>query len=205
MKYQFVSIEGNIGAGKTTLATKLADHYQGKLLLESFSDNPFLSSFYNDADRNALPLELHFLIDRLNQFKNIDFKASAPVISDYMFVKSKIYAGVTLNDDEFGLYQKIFDLITPDVPKPELLIYLHSPINKLKNNIKKRGRSYEQNISSDYLEKIQNAYQPYLKQYQRVLLVEMNQADFENPDHFKQLTDFLEKDYDFTNYTLTIQ
>lgn len=204
MKERFIAIEGNIGAGKTTLATELAKHYNAQLLLETFSDNPFLSTFYQSSDRYALPLELHFLLDRYEQLKTLDF-GKKTVISDYVLGKSHLFAGVTLNADEMNLFNRIYQNLQPRIQKPDLLIYLHASINTLKKNIEKRGRPFEKNISSDYLEKIQNAYQPFLKQHPKVLMLEMNDVDFENNMHLQQLIEFLEKDYEYENYILKIE
>lgn len=200
----YVSVEGNIGAGKTNLATKLAAYYDANLIAEPTSDNPFLSKFYQDKEHNALALELFLLTQRYDQLKTMR-KMEGTVISDYMFMKSKLFAGVTLSDNEFTLFKKIADELQQNVPKPDLLIYLHSPINKLKSNIINKGRSYEQDITSDYLEKIQNSYQLHLQQYAKVLMIEMHNVDFEQESHFKQVIDFLEKDYDYKNYLLTIE
>ena len=204
MQARFLAIEGNIGAGKTTLATQLAKHYNAHLLLETFTENPFLSPFYQKPDSSALPLELHFLLDRFEQLKQLDFEKQT-VISDYVLGKSHLFAGVTLNSDEMQLFDRIYQTLQPRMQKPDLLIYLHASINTLKKNIEKRGRSYEKNIQSDYLEKIQNAYQPFLKKHPKVLMLEMNEVDFEKGDHLQQLIEFLDKDYDFENYILKIE
>lgn len=204
MEYKYIVVEGNIGSGKTTLATKLAAHMEAKLVLETFSDNPYLPLFYDNPAPNAFPLELYFFMDRVAQLKQIDF-AKTNVVSDYSYEKSQIFAGVTLNDNEMALFKRVVENVRNGLPEPDLFIYLHSPIRKLKDNIQKRGRSYEQDISMEYLEKIQNAYQPFLKKQGKILMVEMQHVDFEQEDHFQQLMRFLEKGYDFTHHIFTVE
>lgn len=204
MHYRFIAVEGNIGSGKTTLATRLAAHYQAELVLETFSENPFIATFYENQTQNALPVELHFLLDRFEQLQQID--PTAPmIVSDYLYGKSNLFAGVTLTQKEMDLFKRVMDNLKPNIQKPDLLIYLHASISKLKQNIQRRGRSYEQHISNEYLEKVQNAYQPFLKQHSKVLMVEMNDVDFEKEAHFQQLVQFLERDYDFENHLFSVQ
>ena len=154
MKYNFVTIEGNIGAGKTTLTHLLSKHYNARLILEKFADNPFLPKFYENQELYAFPLELFFMAERYKQLKDLlqtkDMFQNITV-SDYLFTKCLLFAKVNLPDDEFRLYQKLFEIINPQIIQPDILIYLHAPISKLKENIKKRNRSYEQNISDEYL------------------------------------------------------
>ncbi len=204
MEYKYIVVEGNIGSGKTTLATKLAAHMEAKLVLETFSDNPYLPLFYDNPAPNAFPLELYFFMDRVAQLKQIDF-AKTNVVSDYSYEKSQIFAGVTLNDNEMSLFKRVVENVRNGLPEPDLFIYLHAPIRKLKDNIQKRGRSYEQEISMEYLEKIQNAYQPFLKKQGKILMVEMQNVDFEQEDHFQQLVQFLNKGYDFTHHIFTVE
>ena len=204
MDYKYVVVEGNIGSGKTTLATKLAEYLEARLVLETFSDNPYLPLFYENPAPNALPLELYFFMDRVAQLKLIDF-SKTNVVSDYSYEKSQIFAGVTLNDNEMSLFRKVVENVRNGLPEPDLFIYLHAPIRKLKDNIQKRGRSYEQDISMDYLEKIQSAYQPFLKKQGKILVVEMQNVDFEKEEHFQQLVQFLKKGYDFTHHIFTVE
>lgn len=204
MDYKYVVVEGNIGSGKTTLATKLAEYLEARLVLETFSDNPYLPLFYENPAPNALPLELYFFMDRVAQLKLIDF-SKTNVVSDYSYEKSQIFAGVTLNDNEMSLFKKVVENVRNGLPEPDLFIYLHAPIRKLKDNIQKRGRSYEQDISMDYLEKIQSAYQPFLKKQGKILVVEMQNVDFEKEEHFQQLVEFLKKGYDFTHHIFTVE
>jgi deoxyguanosine kinase len=183
MHYNYIAIEGNIGAGKTTLATQIAADLDARLILEQFEDNSFLPKFYTDPDRFAFPLELSFLADRFQQLKT---HLGTPdlfqqlTISDYFIHKSLIFARKTLANDEFSLYSKLFSIIDAVLPKPELLIYLYLEIDKLTQNIRKRGRDYEQNIDKSYLERIQSGYFDYIKQQQdmRILIIDTNNMDF---------------------------
>ena len=200
MKYNFITIEGNIGAGKTTLATLLSEHFKAKLILEEFADNPFLPKFYADPAQYAFPLELFFMAERYKQLKDMlqtKDMFQEVVISDYLFTKSLLFAKVNLADEEFRLYQKLFEIINPQIVQPDLLIYLHTPVNKLKENIRKRNRSYEQDIPNDYLFRLQETYTQYIKQHNiKTLMVDTTHADFLNePSHFKAILDALEKDY----------
>ena len=149
MKHHFITIEGNIGAGKTTLAHLLARHYDARLVLEEFADNPFLPKFYENPPQFAFPLELFFMAERYKQLKDLiqqkDLFQSV-TISDYLFTKCLLFAKVNLPDDEFRLYQRLFEIILQQLIQPDILIYLHAPVAKLQMNIKKRNRSYEQNI-----------------------------------------------------------
>ena len=165
-KYNYIAIEGNIGAGKTSLATKIAQDYNAKLILERFADNPFLPNFYKDAQRYAFTLEMSFLADRYQQISDdlsqLDLFKDF-IVSDYDIFKSLIFSKITLNQDEFKLYRKLFYLMYKDIAKPELYVYLYQNTERLKENIKKRGRDYEQNIDSEYLDKINSGYLDFLK------------------------------------------
>jgi deoxyadenosine/deoxycytidine kinase len=186
MNYNFIVIEGNIGAGKTTLARKLADDFNAKLIPEEFAENPFLPKFYNNPEKYSFPLELSFLADRFyqlnNQIRNRDlFKPF--IIADYYFTKSLIFAGNTLSTDEFNLYRRIFNIIYTSLPKPDLYVYLHLDVYNLIKNIKRRGRNYEKSIRPEYLERIQNGYFEYMKQHSnkyKFLIIDTNRIDFAN-------------------------
>ncbi|HRO43679.1 MAG TPA: deoxynucleoside kinase [Flavipsychrobacter sp.] len=210
MNYRYIAIEGNIGAGKSTLANLLAKHYDARLILEEFADNNFLPKFYNEPERYAFPLELSFLADRYKQLKQILLHQDLfqqKIVSDYLFTKSKLFAKINLKDDEYELFQKLFDIIDIQLPQPDLLIYLHCPIGKLQKNIQRRGRSYEQKIADEYLEKVQDVYQQYLKQnLHKTLTIDVNTTDFiTKPQHFHNLLSFLEKDYDFQTHYLSVE
>ncbi|MEI6174894.1 MAG: deoxynucleoside kinase [Bacteroidota bacterium] len=181
--YNYIVIEGNIGAGKTSFATRLAEECNARLILEQFEENSFLPKFYEDPARYAFPLELSFLADRYQQLKG-QFGASDMfktfTIADYFIFKSLIFASRNLEQLEFGLYSKLFAIVSSVVPKPDLIVYLYLSLDNLKKNIQKRGRPYEQNIQFDYLEKIQTGYLDFLRQQpdQRVLLIDTNDLDF---------------------------
>lgn len=201
MKYQLITIEGNIGAGKTTLSKLLAEHYNAQLILEQFEDNPFLPKFYKDADRYAFPLELTFLAERYKQLKKqlTNRDIFQPVtVSDYLFIKSKLFAKVNLPQDEYELYETLFDIIYPNLPQPEVLIFLQAPISKLQENISSRNRDYEQDIENDYLQKIQDAYSAFLKSQPFItLMIDTTKTDFlNNKKHFETLVNYLEADYE---------
>jgi len=201
MKYNFISIEGNIGAGKTSLATKIANQFNASLILEQFEDNSFLPKFYKNPEQYAFPLELSFLAERYQQLKNHLTKQDLFknfTIADYFINKSLIFAQKNLQMDEFILYSKLFYIINAALPKPDLLVYLYVDINRLKNNIQQRGRSYEQDIPPSYLEKIQSGYLDYIKHQQdmRILIIDSNQLDFvKNEDDYRLLVDVIDKDY----------
>lgn len=209
MKYNFITIEGNIGAGKTTLASLLSKHYNTRLILEEFADNPFLPKFYEKPEQYAFPLELFFMAERYKQLKELlqtTDMFQSKTISDYLFTKCLLFAKVTLPEEEFHLYQKLFDIINPQIVQPDLLIYLHSPVNKLQENIKKRNREYEQNIPDDYLETLQNTYTQYIKQYNiKTLFVDASNADFlEKEQHRQIIFEALEKEYEDGQHFLTL-
>ena len=185
---QYIVIEGNIGAGKTTLASMLANCRNARLVLEQFADNPFLPKFYNDPQRYSFPLELSFLAERYKQL-NAEIRESSLfqplVIADYFFMKSLIFAQNTLAKDEFNLYRQIFEIIYGSIPKPNLYVYLHLPVPKLLENIKKRGRDYENTITSEYLERIQNGYFEFFKQHPSYsfLIIDTTNIDFVHNSH----------------------
>ena len=208
MNYRHLAVEGNIGSGKTTLARMLAEHYGTRLALEEFEDNHLLPKFYSDPLRYGFALELSFLADRFSQLKGLlpPDLFQEKLVTDYALDKSRLFARVNLKDDEYALFHRFFDMIHPQLPPPDLMIYLHAPVGKLRQHIRQRGRSYEQDIPDDYLERIQEAYQQYLKQDPcRIIILDAANADFASqPDHFRQLTDFLGKNYDFRQHYLAI-
>jgi len=201
MKYQFITIEGNIGAGKTTLAQLLSRHFKARLILEEFADNPFLPKFYEHPDQYAFPVELFFMAERYKQLKELLQQQDLfqqITISDYLFTKCLLFAKVTLPADEYRLYQRLFDIIHQQLVQPDLLVYLHAPVEKLQANIKKRNRAYEQNISDNYLQQLQETYTHYLRQQaSRTLFVDVSQADFlYNDAHLQTLINALDKTYE---------
>ena len=209
MKYNFVTIEGNIGAGKTTLAHLLSKHFNARLILEEFADNPFLPKFYENPGQYAFPLELFFMAERYKQLKDLlqtkDMFQNI-TISDYLFTKCLLFAKVNLPDEEFRLYQKLFEIINPQIVQPDILIYLHTPVHKLQENIKKRNRDYEQSIPNDYLFTLQETYTQYIKQHNiKTLFVDAGNADFlGNDEHLKVIVDALDKEYEDGQHYLTL-
>lgn len=181
--FNYVAFEGNIGAGKTTLATKIAEDFNAKSVLERFADNPFLPKFYKDQNRYAFPLEMSFLADRYKQLSDDlsqfdlfkDF-----VVADYHIFKSLIFAKITLAEDEYRLYSNLFHIIYKEMPKPDLYVYLYQNSERLLQNIKKRGRSYEQEIEADYLDKINTGYWDYIKSQPdlNILIIDVSDRDF---------------------------
>ncbi|MCF2873654.1 MULTISPECIES: 2-amino-4-hydroxy-6-hydroxymethyldihydropteridine diphosphokinase [unclassified Tenacibaculum] len=189
-KYNYIAIEGNIGAGKTSLANMMSDEFNAKIVLERFADNPFLPKFYNDNERYAFPLEMSFLADRYQQlsddlaqfdlFKNF-------IVSDYYIFKSLIFAQITLQEDEYKLYRKMFDLMYKEITKPDLYVYLYQNTERLLQNIKKRGREYEQNIEASYLQKIHDGYSNFIKTQSdlNILIIDVSDLDFvNNPEDY---------------------
>lgn len=201
MKYNYIAIEGNIGAGKTSLSTRIAEQFNAKLILENFEDNSFLPKFYKEPDKYAFPLEMSFLAERYQQLKDrlTDqdlFKSFT--ISDYFINKSLIFSRKTLQKDEYLLYSKLFEIIISSLPQPDLLVYLYLDIDKLKSNIIKRGRLYEQNIKEDYLAKIQEGYFDYIKHQNnmRILVIDTNNIDFVNKDDdYNSILDLIDMEY----------
>lgn len=182
MKYKHIVIEGNIGSGKTTLATMLSSDFDARLILEQFADNPFLPRFYKDPDKHSFPLELFFMAERYYQLKNLKEQDlfQPQIISDYFFMKSRLFAQNNLQYDEMQLFNRLFDIIFSSLPKPNLVVYLHSDVLRLQENIKKRGRDYEQNISDSYLQDIQDKYFDYLRKQHDfpVLVLDVTNIDF---------------------------
>jgi deoxyguanosine kinase len=209
MKYNFITIEGNIGAGKTTLANKLAEKYNARLILEEFAENPFLAKFYENPKQYAFPVELFFMAERYKQLKELIHTQDmfqTLTISDYLFTKCLLFAKVNLSDEEYRLYQKLFEIIHQQLVQPELLIYLHAPVSRLQSNIKKRNRPYELSIPDDYLFSIQETYTHYIKQHNiKTLIVDVSNADFLNNEaHVKVIMDALEKEYEDGQHLLSL-
>jgi deoxyguanosine kinase len=201
MKHNFITVEGNIGAGKTTLSNLLANHFNAKLVLEEFADNPFLTKFYQNPQQYAFPVELFFMAERYKQLKEIIGQKDlfqTITVSDYLFTKCLLFAKVNLPDEEFRLYQKLYDVMSAQLAYPNILIYLHAPVSKLQTNIKKRGREFEKNISDEYLFNIQETYTNYIKQHNiKTIFVDASNADFiNNPKHLQVVIDALEQDID---------
>jgi deoxyguanosine kinase len=209
MHYNYIAIEGTIGAGKTSFATMFSKEYKTRLILEQFEDNDFLPKFYKDPSKYAFPLELSFLAARFQQLRDelsVTDLFRPIIISDYFINKSLIFARKTLADDEYGLYARLFNIINLSLPKPDLLVYLYVSVHRLKSNIVKRGRPYEQDIQHEYLEKIQSGYFDYLRQQNdmRILIIDTNEMDFVNiPGHYGMLKDIVNKQYPVGVHTIT--
>ena len=192
-KYNYIAIEGNIGAGKTSLSKMISKEFNAKLVLERFADNPFLPKFYEDKERFAFPLEMSFLADRYQQlsddlaqldlFKNF-------IVSDYYIFKSLIFAQITLQKDEYILYRKMFDMMYKEITKPDLYIYLYQNTDRLLQNIKTRGRDYEQNIEATYLQKIHDGYKNFISTQKdlNILIIDVSELDFvNNPEDYSYI------------------
>lgn len=182
-KYEYIVIEGNIGSGKTTLAKMLAEKWNSRLMLEEFKDNPFLPKFYENPKQHGFALELSFLAERYHQKRdelNRTDLFKPGIICDYSFAKSLVFSRINLDTDEFELYQNLFHIIHGRLPKPDLLLFLYCSPEKSLRQIKQRGRSYEQVISSDYLEKINAGYLEFFKQQKdtRIVVLNTNEIDF---------------------------
>ncbi len=185
MNFNYLVIEGNIGAGKTSLASRLAEETNARLILEQFEENPFLPKFYKEPERYAFPVELTFLADRYNQLKteiNPRDLFQTKTISDYYFVKSLIFSRKTLKDDEYSLYKRLYDIIEQQLSIPDIYVFLHVTTERLLRNIELRGRSYEKEITSSYLEDIQASYFDYFKTHPKMtfLVLDVNNLDFVN-------------------------
>lgn len=197
MDIDFLVVEGNIGSGKTTLSKMLSADFNGKLILEELTDNPFLPKFYNNPVKFSFPLELSFLAERYNQLKtdlaDRDLFCNM-TIADYYFMKSLIFAQTTLAPDEYILYRKFFDVIYERLPKPDLYLYLHLPEDLLIQNIRKRNREQERLINPDYLKIIKVGYINFFTQQNEfpVLIIDTSNIDFvENPEDYKKIKELI--------------
>src|SRR6476620_12155003 len=209
MNYHFIAIEGNIGAGKTTLAHLLAKQLNARLVLEEFADNTFLQKFYENPQQYEFPLELFFMAERYKQLKDLIHTKDLfqnVTVSDYLFTNVLLFAKVNLTEEEFRLYHKLYDIIRQPLIQPDLLIYLHVPVQKLQKNIRKRNRAYELNIPDDYLFRLQETYTHYIRQHNlKTLFIDASNADvLGNDKHFKILLDSLEKDYENGQHFLVL-
>ena len=205
-KSKFIVVEGPIGVGKTTLARKLANNLSSNLLLEKFSDNPFLAKFYKDIDRYALPTQLYFLLQRSSDLMKIstdDMNISKDnYVSDYFINKDKLFAETILSKDEYRLYMKIFDSLNISIPKPDLIIYLQASPDILLKRIKSRGNAFEKNITHDYLEKITTAYTEYFYSYKEspLLIINTSSVDVNKSHDYMMLLDEINRDIKGKNY-----
>jgi deoxyadenosine/deoxycytidine kinase len=201
LPYEYIAIEGNIGAGKTSLARMLAADLQAKIILEEFEENPFLPAFYKDPEKYGFQVELTFLADRFQQLRkellNRDL-FNPIVVSDYFLFKSLIFAKANLETPEFFLFDKLFGIMSQSIPHPDLLVFLHAGEERLKSNIRQRGRPYEQNIDADYLGKIHERYLDFLKSGTewRCLIIHTAAIDFVNrPQDFELIRNMILREY----------
>jgi len=193
MNNSYLVIEGNIGSGKTSLARIISEKYNRKLILEEFADNTFLPQFYQDPERYAFPLELSFLAERYGQLKKLfdeHLNTGQPVVSDYLFEKSFIFAGITLKKEEMDLYNRFYEIIRASLPRPGLVVYLHKSVPNLQKNIRLRGRPYEKEIPDDYLARLESGYMKYFegKNQPEVRIINTDEVDFvHHPAHLEEL------------------
>ncbi|MCO6463286.1 MAG: deoxynucleoside kinase [Saprospiraceae bacterium] len=199
--YNYICIEGNIGAGKTTFCRMLNKEYNCRLILEEFADNPFLPLFYQDPERFAFTVELFFMTERHEQMERLlmnrdlfnDF-----TVADYTFTKTLLFASKNLNNEKFRLFQKMFNVLNQSLPKPDIMVYFHRNVDILLQNIKSRGREFEKNITGDYLTQIQNSYFEYFRNILSfpILIIDLNAIDFvNNPEHYDQVKYLMSKKY----------
>jgi len=210
MNYNFIAIEGNIGAGKTSLASRIAEDFNAKLILEQFEENAFLPKFYSEPEKYAFPLEMSFLASRYQQLNDqlgTQDLFKSFTIADYFIVKSLIFARKTLAEDEFSLYNRFFNIIYPQLPKPDLFVYLYLETEKLQFNIRHRGRTYEQNITKEYLDKIQEGYFDFIRQQgnsMRVLVLDTSNLDFvHNHEDYRRIINTLSQKYEVGIHRIT--
>lgn len=209
MQYHYIAIEGNIGAGKTTLAHLLSKKLNARLILEQFADNPFLPKFYENPKQNAFPLELFFMAERYKQLKDTIHTSDlfqSITVCDYIFTKCLLFAKINLSEEEFRLYQRVFDIMQQQLIFPDIIIYLHSPVQKLQKNIKKRNRVYEQNIADEYLFRIQETYTNYIKQHNiKTIFIDASNADFlSNEAHLQTVLNALENEIEQGQHYFTL-
>lgn len=200
MEHKIITVEGNIGSGKTSFARKIAHDFNARLILETFADNPFLQKFFVKQKDYALGMEMFFMAERYEQLKVVfnDIELiQDKVVIDYLFTKSLLYAQVNLDETEFTLYRKIFNILNPKMITSDIIIYLHSNLDRLVSNIQQRGREFEQTVQKDYLLKIEKAYFDYFSHHplQKILILDVSEADFVgNNYHYTKMHDIITSD-----------
>ena len=210
MKYNLVTVEGNIGAGKTTLARKLAEEFDARLVLEEFENNPFLPPFIQGQKSKAFPTELYFMAERFQQLqqeiRSYDLFQDR-ILMDYLFNKSLLFARVNLEGDEYELFKKLFTIINPQLPQPELLIYVHSEVDRIVRNIHQRGRDFEDGVDPEYLQRLQDMYFAFFKQQpdMRILVLDCTEADFvANEEHYREIVEIVSAEYETGTHSFKI-
>ena len=199
--HNFIAIEGNIGAGKTTLAKMFENDFGSRLVLEQFTDNPFLPLFYKNPERYAFPVELFFMTERHKQLQETLSQRdlfSQLIVADYFFIKTLLFAKNNLNDEEYRLFQSLFHTLNATFSKPDLLVYLHRSVDDLISNISKRGREFEQEIKPEYLQSLQDAYFSYFKTEKEVpiLIIDVTGVDFWNDkESYENLVGLISRSY----------
>ena len=199
--YKHIAIEGNIGTGKTTLCNMIQKDFNCRLILEQFADNPFLPFFYKNQERYAFPVELFFMTERHKQLQEQLAQTNLfqqLILTDYFFIKTLLFAKNNLNSEEYRLFQRLFNILNTSFPKPELIVFLHRSVDKLLELIKKRGRSYEQEIAPSYLLEIQNTYFEYFRTEQSIpiLIIDVEKLNFQNNEkHYKLILDAMQSKY----------
>ena len=202
LAYPYIVIEGNIGVGKTTFCRKLQEKYDARLILEQFSENPFLPFFYENPERHAFSVELFFMTERHRQLQEELIQGdlfNQQIISDYIFIKTLLFAKNNLNEEEYRLFNRLFHVLNAHFKKPDLVVYLHRPVQNLLHQIKKRGRSFEMEMNATYLENIQKAYFDFFKMDPEypILVVGIDDLDFEKDNHaFELLNKLLLQNYE---------
>lgn len=199
--YQYIVIEGNIGAGKTTLCQMMSEQYDARLVLEQFTDNPFLPSFYEDRDRFAFQVELFFMAERHKQLQEMLAQPDMfqPfIVGDYFFLKTLLFAKNNLKDEEYRLFSRLFHVLDATFAKPDLILYLHRPVEKLLEQIEKRGREYEKDITAEYLTEIQAAYLDFFKKQDQipVVILDIGDRDFTSSSvEYQSIIEILQQDF----------
>ena len=191
-RHRYICVDGPIAVGKTTLSRKLAEHFNARLVLEEFDENPFLAAFYNDPESIAFQTQIYFLLARFKQQEKLRQQDlfSRTIVSDYLFAKDRIFAYMNLSREELALYERIYDLVQPQILVPDIVLYLHAEPEVLMERLAKRGREYESTVESIYLEELMSGYNRFFAHYDEspLLILDTSNVDFENnPTHFEQI------------------
>tara|TARA_B100000405_G_C16580127_1_gene372822 strand:- start:142 stop:792 length:651 start_codon:yes stop_codon:yes gene_type:complete len=202
---QYVAIEGTIGVGKTSLANLFSEKLRAKLILEAFEDNPFLTDFYEDPESNAFQTQLWFLLQRYQQqqeLRQVDMFQNL-VVTDYMFVKDRLFAALNLNEKEMSLYDSVAKMMEKNIIHPDLVIFLQADTETLMKNISKRGREFEKNMSEDYIDALNQVYNEYFFRYQEtpLIIINTNNIDFvQNPGDLEEMIGYIRQPISGTKF-----